>query len=45
MKAMEDELRSQIEGYEQRKDNQSVELTKAATWVRDLELQLVSSMR
>ena len=42
MQSIEDELKGQIEGYKQRKDNQSVELEKAASWVKDLENQLVS---
>ena len=40
---MNDELHSQKAAAEERSKNQIVELEKAATWVRDLESQLVSS--
>ncbi len=42
---MNDELRSEKEAIEERSNNQIVELEKAATWVRDLESQLVKARR
>ena len=41
---MNDDYQSQKKAAEERSQNQSVELEKAATWVRDLESQLVSVM-